>query len=86
MIATRQEHADAIDRLRKRNSEALAKFIASLAMHDGPIGEQVCTFIIGDDWNATGIDLECRLKSLRDPKLRSRHGFGRELPTIGITP
>ena len=79
IIQTRQEHADAIDRLRKRDPEELARFIASLAMRDGPIGEQVCTFIVGDDLNATSIDLECRLKSLRDPRPTSRHEFGREV-------
>lgn len=79
IIETRQEHADAVDRLRKRDPQDLATFIASLAVHDGPIGEQVCTFILGDDWNATSIDLECRLKSLRDRRPRSRHEFGREV-------
>jgi hypothetical protein len=79
IIQTRQEHADATDRLRKRDTEALATFIASLAMYDGPIGEQVCTFIVGDDLRATGIDLERRIKSLREPAPRSRHGFGREV-------
>lgn len=79
IIETRQQHADAVDRLRKRDPEDLARFVASLALHDGPIGEQVCTFIIGDDLNATDIDLERRLKSLRDPRPRTRHEFGREV-------
>ncbi len=42
IIETRQQHADAVDRLRKRDPEdlALATFIASLAVPDGPIGER----------------------------------------------
>lgn len=79
VIVTRQEHDDAIDRLRKRDNEALARFVASLALHDGPIGEQVCTFIVGDDLKATSDDLEQRIHSMRKPPPRSRHEFGREV-------
>lgn len=65
--------------MRRRDPEALAIFIASLALHDEPIGEQVCTFIVGDDLTETGLQLERRIDLLRKPWSRSRHEFGREV-------
>ena len=78
-IQTRQGHGQAIDRLERRGPEVLAIFIASLALHEGPVGEQVCTFIVGDDLTEAGVQIEGRINSLRRPESRSRHEFGREV-------
>jgi hypothetical protein len=48
-IETNQDLETAITRLASRTPEALATFIASLAFDIGPIGEQVRTFIVGDN-------------------------------------
>jgi hypothetical protein len=59
MIATKQEFAWALERLRRRDLESLAAFIVSLAQDTGPIGEQVRTFI-GEDDGAESVESPLR--------------------------
>jgi hypothetical protein len=49
LIEAQQDFAMALERLRRRDPEALAAFILSLAQVPGPVGDQVRTFIVGDD-------------------------------------
>ena len=62
---TRADLAAALARLERRSPESLAMFIASLAQDVGPIGEQVRTFIVGDDLVETVASLEARVDALR---------------------
>ena len=64
-IETNQDLETAIARLASRTPEALATFLASLAFDAGPIGEQVRTFIVGDDLSATTASLKERIDALR---------------------
>ena len=48
-IDTNQDLERALDRLTRRDSKSLATFIVSLAQDTGPVGEQVRTFIVGDN-------------------------------------
>jgi hypothetical protein len=52
-LDTHQDVARAIERLSRRDPNALATFIVSLAQDAGPIGEQVRTFVVGDDIDQT---------------------------------
>jgi hypothetical protein len=45
MMETKEQFANALERLRRRDSESLAGFILWLAQDSGPVGEQVPTFI-----------------------------------------
>jgi hypothetical protein len=65
MISTKADFARALERLRGRDPESLAAFIVSLAQDSGPIGEQVRTFIVGDDVAETVESLRARIGSLR---------------------
>src|SRR3569833_113086 len=69
-LETHQDPQTASQRLTNRSPASLAKFITSLAYDTGPIGEQVRTFILGDDLPATLLSLEGRIEALR---LSSRH-------------
>jgi hypothetical protein len=53
-IETTEDFERARERLRRRDSESLAAFILSLAQDSGPIGQQVRTFIVGDDDSGRG--------------------------------
>jgi len=64
-IETPRDIETAVVRLRQRSHESLAMFIASLAQDVGPIGEQVRTFIVGDDLAQTRASLEARVDALR---------------------
>lgn len=66
-IDTIQGAARAIERLARRDSLSLAHFIVSLAQDSGPIGEQVRTYIIGDDIAAATESIKGRIESLRTP-------------------
>ena len=80
MISTRADFARALERLRRRDPESLAAFIVSLAQDSGPIGEQVRTFIVGDDVAETVESLRARIGSLRIPEeYEHRHARGREM-------
>lgn len=66
-IDTVQGAARAIEKLARRDPRSLAKLIVSLAQDAGPIGEQVRTFIIGDDIAAATESIKERIESLRTP-------------------
>ena len=73
-IETNRDLEAAIARLALRAPEALATFIASLAFDTGPIGEQVRTFIVGDDLSETTASLKRRIDALRGSRRsNSRH-------------
>lgn len=73
-IETNRDLEAAIARLASRAPEALATFIASLAFDAGPIGEQVRTFIVGDDLSETTASLKGRIDALRGSlRSNSRH-------------
>jgi hypothetical protein len=69
-LETDQDVELAVSRLAQRSPEALASFIASFACDPGPIGEQVRTFIVGDDLDATCASLTERIDALRLSRLR----------------
>jgi hypothetical protein len=69
-IETREDLAAAIARLERRSPAVLAAFISSLAQDRGPMGEQVRTFIVGDDLAETIASLQARVDALRDPESR----------------
>ncbi len=76
-IDTVQGAARAIERLARRDPMSLAHFIVSLARDSGPIGEQVRTFIVGDDIAAATESIAERIDSLRTPSesdYRQRRG------------
>jgi hypothetical protein len=78
MITTKQEFARALERLRARDPNVLAAFILSLAQDSGPVGEQVRTFIVGDDVTETVTSVRERLKGLRTPsEYDYRHARGK---------
>jgi len=63
-LETVQDVADARARLERRSKQKLAAFIVSLAQDDGPAGEQVRTFIVGDDLEATTGSVRARIMAL----------------------
>jgi hypothetical protein len=72
--------AQAIERLARRDSMSLANFIVSLAQDSGPIGEQVRTFIVGDDIAAATESIKARIDSLRTPSESDyRRQYGEEI-------
>jgi hypothetical protein len=71
-IETNQDFQTAIARLASRAPETLATFIASLAFDIGPIGEQVRTFIVGDNLAETTASLKERIEALRGSHSRHR--------------
>jgi hypothetical protein len=79
-IETNQDLETAIARLASRTPETLATFIASLAFDIGPIGEQVRTFIVGDNLSETTVSLTERIEALRGSRRpRSRHRADEEV-------
>jgi hypothetical protein len=79
-IETKEEFERARERLRRRDSDSLAAFLMSLAMDSGPVGEQVRTFIVGDDLAEAVKSVRQRLKELRVPsEYEHRHSLGREI-------
>jgi hypothetical protein len=80
MLTTNQELARALERLQRRGPELLAAFIVSLVPDSGPIGEQVRTFIVGDDVVETVESVRERIRSLRIPdEYEHRHARGKEI-------
>ena len=65
-MQTIQDFDSAIARLSQRPAQSLATFIVSLVHDDGPIGEHVRTFIVGDDLVETVASLKQRIDALRD--------------------
>jgi hypothetical protein len=72
MVQTKADVAHTLQRLRGRDPESLAAFIVSLAQDSGPIGEQVRTFIVGDDVAETVESLRARISSLSIPEESGR--------------
>jgi hypothetical protein len=80
MIETKADFARALERLVRRDAESLAVFILSLAQDSGPVGEQVRTFILGDDVKATVQSIGARIRDLRTPSEDAhRHARGKEI-------
>jgi hypothetical protein len=80
MITSREELARALERLRHRDSESLAAFILSLAQDLGPVGDQVRTFIVGDDIGEAAESITHRIGDLRTPdEYAYRHAVGKEI-------
>ena len=70
----------AIARLCQRDIHSLASFIASLVHDLGPLGEQVRTFMIGDDLEQVVASVKSRIKNLEGPsEYDFRHSRGREV-------
>jgi len=67
VIETQQDLAVAQERLRRRDPAVLAAFILSLAQEPGPLGDQVRTFIVGDDVAETVKSVQERIRGLSVP-------------------
>lgn len=79
-IDTTHGLAQTIARVRRRDPTSLATFIVSLAREAGPVGEQVRTFIVGDDLAETVTSLRARLSALETPsEYQHRHAHGKEI-------
>ncbi len=79
-IETKKDFERAVERLRQRDPEALAAFIVSLAQDSGPVGQQVRTFIEGEDVVETAESVRERIGSLQAPsEYEHRHARGREI-------
>ncbi len=78
-----QSHADvehARERIHQRSPDSLADFILSLAHAPGPVGDQVRTFIVGDDVPETVAAIRERIASLALPTdYAQRHAQGRQI-------
>lgn len=79
-LESKQDFECARDRLRRRDPGVLATFIMSLAGDSGPIGEQVRTFIVGDEVAEAADSLRERIKNLAIPDdYAYRHARGKEI-------
>jgi len=79
-IETKEEFERARERLRRRDCDSLAAFLMSLALDSGPVGEQVRTFIVGDDVPETVAAIRERIASLALPTdYAQRHAQGRQI-------
>jgi hypothetical protein len=79
-IDTKEDFERAYERLRRRGSDSLASFLMSLATDSGPVGEQIRTFIVGDDLAKTVESVRERLRGLQIPSdYEHRHSPGREI-------
>lgn len=79
-METKAGFAAAVERLRRRDAESLAAFILSLAQDSGPIGDQVRTFIVGDDVGEAVESIGQRIRDLRTPsEYAHRHARGKEI-------
>jgi hypothetical protein len=79
-IETKEDFERARERLRRRDSDSLAAFLMSLALDSGSIGEQVRTFIVGDDLAETVESVRQRIRGLTIPsEYEHRHSLGREM-------
>jgi hypothetical protein len=74
------EQIELARKLSKRDPNSLAAFILSLAQVDGPVGEQVRTFIVGDDVAEVAESLRQRLRLLESQSdYHHRHTLGKEI-------
>jgi hypothetical protein len=79
-IETTEDFESARERLRRRDSDSLVAFLMSLAMDSGPVGEQVRTFIVGDDVTETVESIGERIRGLSIPsEYEHRHSLGKEM-------
>jgi hypothetical protein len=70
------------ERLRRRDPEALVGFLMSLAGESGPLGEQIRTFIVGDDVAQTLASIQHRIHGLGIPsEYEYRHSYGQDIGT-----
>lgn len=77
---TVQGEAEAIAHLSRREPKSLAAFIVSLAQDGGPIGEQVRTFIVGDDVDQASSSIKERIESIEGmSEYEHRHRRGEEI-------
>jgi hypothetical protein len=75
-IETTEDFEHARARLQRRDSDTLVAFLMSLAMDSGLIGQQVRTFIVGDDVTETVDSLKKRIKGLSIPsEFEHRHSL-----------
>jgi hypothetical protein len=79
-INTQQDFEQALERLRQRESDTLAAFVLSLAADSGPVGDQVRTFIAGDNLIETVESVTDRIRGLAlSSEYDHRHSRGREM-------
>lgn len=77
---TQEQMAAAVERLRRMEPTILARFIVSLSQDVGPVGEQVRTFIAGDDVVRVIASLRERIGNLGTPtEYAHRHARGRDI-------
>jgi hypothetical protein len=80
IIETKDDFARVLERLRRRDPEALAAFILSLVQDAGPVGEQVRTFIVGDNVAEVAKSVSEGIKGLEIlDEYAHRHARGREM-------
>lgn len=76
-LETKADFESALARLQRRDPASMAAFILSLAQDPWPVGEQVRTFVVGDDVLQAAESLRLRLRSLQSPsEYRHRHALG----------
>jgi hypothetical protein len=79
-IDTKEEFERAYGRLRRRDCDSLGGFLMSLAMDSGPVGEQIRTFIVGDNVAEAVESVRQRIRGLQTPSdYEHRHSHGREM-------
>ncbi len=79
-LESNEDVAIALERLAGRNPSTLAQFILSLAFDSGPVGEQVRTFIVGDDMAEASAAIRVRIERLSDSASeRSRNRAGADV-------
>jgi hypothetical protein len=77
---TVQGETQAIERLSRREPKSLAAFVVSLAQDGGPVGEQVRTFIAGDDVDQVSSSIKERIESIEGiSEYDYRHRRGAEI-------
>jgi hypothetical protein len=77
---TPRDYEQALERLLGRDREVLAAFLVSLAHVSGPVGDQVRTFIVGDDVADTAESVRRRISGLAAvSEYEHRHSVGREM-------
>jgi hypothetical protein len=75
-----QGEAETIERLSRREPKSLAAFIVSLAQDGGPVGEQVRTFVVGDDVDQVSSSIKERIESIEGiSEYEYRHRRGAEI-------
>jgi hypothetical protein len=79
-LETKDDFERARESLRRRDADELAMFLLSLAGRSGPVGEQIRTFIGGEDVAATVDSLRKRIGAIeRASEYDHRHSLGREV-------